>query len=191
MPRSLSDSPRNIRRRQLYAANPEPVLSKNRERWAADPEAKQAANRRAYVKKREERIAKQKEYAEQRKEEIRSYQRAYRAEHREEHKARAKADYAANRERYIAHARNREISERAAGRYTAEEVSEIFQMQKGKCAYCRADLKRVRRNIDHIMPIKLGGENTRKNLQLLCKPCNARKSAKHPISFAQELGLLL
>ncbi len=157
----------------------------------ANPEAVRANNEAHYAANREERLAKQKEYTEQNKDAVLTYQRAYRAAHCEEHRARARANYLANRERYIAHARNREISERASGRYTAAEISEIFQKQKGKCAYCRADLKKVRRNIDHIMPIKLGGENTRKNLQLLCKPCNARKSAKHPIAFAQELGLLL
>jgi 5-methylcytosine-specific restriction endonuclease McrA len=41
------------------------------------------------------------------------------------------------------------------------------------------------------MPLKAGGTNDILNIQLLCKPCNLSKGAKHPIDFMQQRGFLL
>jgi len=78
----------------------------------------------------------------------------------------------------------------AAGKFKKSDIVEIMRLQKGKCAYCRIGLKE-KRDIDHIVPLSKGGTNERKNLQLLCRPCNQRKHARDPIAFAQHLGLLI
>lgn len=75
------------------------------------------------------------------------------------------------------------------GNFTKEDVSLLYDGQKGKCVYCKSPLEKY--HIDHIMPIKLGGDNSKRNIQLLCVSCNCRKNAKHPIKFAQENGMLL
>jgi 5-methylcytosine-specific restriction endonuclease McrA len=49
----------------------------------------------------------------------------------------------------------------------------------------------VTRHVDHILPLALGGDNRRKNIQLLCPTCNLSKGAHHPIDHAQRNGLLL
>lgn len=46
-------------------------------------------------------------------------------------------------------------------------------------------------HVDHIKALRRGGTNDRRNLQMLCQPCNNRKHAKDPIDYAQSLGLLL
>ncbi len=97
----------------------------------------------------------------------------------------------ANLERLAAIARNRRARARAGGKHTAQEVAEIFHLQKGKCAYCRVDLNGRKRHVDHIQPLARGGANDRTNLQILCIQCNKTKSAKDPIVFAQSLGMLL
>ncbi len=79
----------------------------------------------------------------------------------------------------------------AGGTHTATDLAEIFAAQGGRCAYCRADLKRKNKHVDHIVPLAKGGSNGRQNLQYLCAPCNQTKSARDPIDFAQSLGLLL
>lgn len=77
------------------------------------------------------------------------------------------------------------------GRHTAADIQEIWRLQRGRCAYCPSKLDRVRMQVDHIVPIKRGGSNWRRNLQLLCAPCNQTKNARDPIEFAQSLGRLL
>ena len=83
-------------------------------------------------------------------------------------------------------ARLREIG----GKHTAEDIARIVAAQKGKCANCRSRLSRGMQ-VDHIVPLVLGGSNDATNLQALCPTCNRRKSGKHPLEFAREQGLLL
>jgi 5-methylcytosine-specific restriction endonuclease McrA len=179
------------RKKAQYAEDPTKTLARNKAWRDAHPDTIKELNRASYLIKREERIAKQKAYAEKRREEVLAYGRAYRVANQERLKEHARKNYVKNRDRYIAYARNREINVRASGKYSAQDIAEITEMQRGKCAYCRVDLNKVKREVDHIMPIKLGGNNTRDNLQVLCKPCNTKKKAKHPVDFARELGLLL
>lgn len=78
----------------------------------------------------------------------------------------------------------------SGGRFTAGEIDRLRESQRGKCAYCRADLRNGFHR-DHIQPISLGGSSSIDNIQLLCPACNQRKGAKDPIEFAQQVGLLL
>ncbi len=77
-------------------------------------------------------------------------------------------------------------------RHTSEDIEVLLKLQKRKCAHlwCRVSLNSGY-HVDHITPLKLNGSNGRKNLQLLCVPCNLSKSSKHPIEFAQQNGCLL
>lgn len=77
------------------------------------------------------------------------------------------------------------------GTHTAADLSEILAAQGHRCAYCRANLKRVKKHVDHIKPLALGGSNGRGNLQYLCAPCNQSKSAKDPVDYAKSIGLLI
>ena len=78
----------------------------------------------------------------------------------------------------------------AEGKYTAADISALFARQRGRCAYCKASLKRGY-HIDHIVPVVLGGSNWPANLQLACMQCNCSKGGKDPIVFAQQRGMLL
>lgn len=79
-----------------------------------------------------------------------------------------------------------------SGKHTANDILDLLAMQGKKCAhsFCRASIKGGY-HVDHIMPLARGGSNDRKNLQLLCAPCNHRKHAKHPVDFALENGMLV
>lgn len=81
---------------------------------------------------------------------------------------------------------------KAPGKHGVADIRFLMEKQSGKCAHswCRRPLK-PRYHVDHVIPIKLGGHNDRKNLQLLCIPCNTSKKATHPVEFAQQHGLLL
>lgn len=80
---------------------------------------------------------------------------------------------------------------KAPGSHTAADIAAIATAQRHRCAYCPATIKPKTWEVDHITPIAKGGGNGPSNLQLLCRPCNRSKSAKDPLVFAREKGLLL
>ena len=148
---------------------------------------------------------------------VRARDRAWRAANLDEHRSRDKAYYHANiAKRLASQAKWREANRdylkakyretffrwriyqatrrgrirAAGGAHTAEQIADLLIRQKGKCPWCRATLK-LGFHIDHHMPIAMGGTNDISNIRLLCEPCNRRKSAKHPVSWAQSLGMLL
>lgn len=58
----------------------------------------------------------------------------------------------------------------------------VFFRDQGRCVYCGVDLSGLLSTLspshfDHIVPLAHGGLNDVTNLQLLCKPCNLKKSA--------------
>ncbi len=79
----------------------------------------------------------------------------------------------------------------SGGAHTAQDILEIFDLQKGRCAYCRTKLTIRTKEVDHIIPVSKGGSDARWNLQILCERCNLRKWSKDPIEFAREQGKLL
>ena len=79
---------------------------------------------------------------------------------------------------------------RAIGRLPRGTISRLLELQKEMCAICKASLKDGYHK-DHITPLALGGKHERLNIQLLCPPCNLRKSSRNPITFAQLEGRLL
>jgi 5-methylcytosine-specific restriction endonuclease McrA len=86
---------------------------------------------------------------------------------------------------------NRDASKRANGGKLSQGLSaKLFILQKGKCPCCSKPLGDDY-HLDHIIPIKLGGENIDSNIQLLRATCNMQKNAKHPIDFMQQRGFLL
>jgi 5-methylcytosine-specific restriction endonuclease McrA len=96
-----------------------------------------------------------------------------------------------NKEMAAAHGRRKRAKKLAAeGNHTPNDIFRIAHAQRNRCAYCR---KTIRSNyhIDHINPLSAGGSNFANNLQLLCAPCNMKKSSKHPLDFARSLGLLI
>lgn len=49
----------------------------------------------------------------------------------------------------------------------------ILLRGKYRCAYCKS-IKNL--EIDHIIPLSRGGKEDEDNMQVLCKPCNRKKS---------------
>ena len=68
------------------------------------------------------------------------------------------------------------------GSFTAADIEAIFKHQAGACAACGS---RDRLEIDHRLPIRLGGSSDPSNLQLLCLPCNRSKGSKHPDDWSR------
>lgn len=60
----------------------------------------------------------------------------------------------------------------------------IFYRDKGRCSICGCDLSSAfttikETNYDHIIPLRLGGNNDPTNWQLTCETCNKRKGARN------------
>lgn len=96
----------------------------------------------------------------------------------------------ARAERAAAHQARRARKRGAGGSFTAAQVQALFAKQRGCCAWCGASLK-AGYHRDPRVPLALGGSNEITNIELLCGPCNLRKSSKDPIAWAAENGRLL
>ena len=58
----------------------------------------------------------------------------------------------------------------------------LFLKRKGTCASCSQKVDTGKAwDIDHVIPLALGGTNEPKNLQILCKPCHRSKTTKADI----------
>lgn len=82
---------------------------------------------------------------------------------------------AANPEETTRKKRLQHLKRRAAGVIAIVDVDRL--MASPACASCGSTEKP---EIDHILPIALGGTSEPGNLQILCAPCNRSKGAKHP-----------
>lgn len=76
------------------------------------------------------------------------------------------------------------------GRLPYGTIPAIGNAQRWRCAICRTEIRKGY-HVDHIMPIARGGKHEKSNIQLLCPPCNLRKSDRDPIAHMQSLGRLL
>jgi 5-methylcytosine-specific restriction endonuclease McrA len=105
--------------------------------------------------------------------EVRAKSKAYRLEHPEEYK-----EY---------NLQYRHALRAGGGRMSKGYSKRLMIEQNGMCNACKCDLSISGHELDHIVPISKGGPHCDANVQLLCPPCNRRKSAK---SFEDFLNLL-
>jgi 5-methylcytosine-specific restriction endonuclease McrA len=148
--------------RRYAEKHPGYALEKGRKQYAKDPEQSRIRQRERRQRDVEAHNARHREYLARHPEKTPEYYRRYRAR---------KAN--------------------ASGSHTAADIAALERMQRHCCAYCRADLRKVGRSIDHIIPLSRGGSDAPANLQLLCRSCNSSKHARHPIEFARSRGMLL
>lgn len=73
------------------------------------------------------------------------------------------------------HLNHEEIVKERRERIPEEVRRSVWFRDEGKCVRCGSDKDL---EFDHIIPVSKGGSNTEKNVQLLCKECNRKKSDK-------------
>ena len=88
-------------------------------------------------------------------------------------------------------AQNRRARKRSSvGKLSNGLTQRLLKLQRGKCACCGGNITEENQ-LDHVVPLALGGPNEDWNMQLLCPLCNQQKHVKHPIDFMQSKGFLL
>lgn len=97
----------------------------------------------------------------------------------------------ANSDRHCAHQHARRARKKLSGGVLSFDlVPSLLILQRGLCACCGKKLAK-KYEIDHIIPISKGGDNTDKNIQILTPRCNRQKGSADPIQFMQRRGRLL
>lgn len=151
----------NLDKRNKYKENPEPIKEKSRE-WAANNKDTNTARARNW-----------------------------RLNNLEKSRQNSKDWQKNNPEARKAITQTRRARKYGQGEsFKKEDIINLEILQKDKCVYCNKTLN-GQYHIDHIMPLKLGGNNSKDNIQLLCQPCNNRKSSKHPDAFLKEFKINL
>lgn len=70
---------------------------------------------------------------------------------------------------------------------TIEDWRKLLMVFDRKCAFCGGKPKLF--DLDHVIPINLGGFNVVGNIVPICRPCNSQKSRYDPFKFAKESGV--
>ena len=180
--------------RRWRAANPEKLAvlqARAMARRKADPEKRKRDDAKWRAKNVEKTRASQAKYAAANRDKVKAATRRWMERNVEKMQAARLRWEANNPERKAVHRENRRARERdAIGQMSTDIVQKLMLAQKGKCPVCRCALGN-RYDIDHKMPLILGGTNDDSNIQLLCRTCNRSKGKKHPDVFMRERGFLL
>lgn len=133
-----------------------------------------------YRKYRESNLRNKREYYQKNKERIKEYQAKYRAENPEKR-------YQTDRKYRQTHRDECNIKSRARAAKVKGKIikEEITNWDTGLCGICDKLLGDTY-EIDHIIPLKHGGEHKAENLQLAHKRCNRVKKDK--IGFTLKQG---
>lgn len=185
----------NACRRSDYK-NKKEYFSKLKKEWRSNPhnKAKELAYSIEYKTKNKELIAER--VKERRRKNPEPFSQAfskYYYKNLEKMRERTRQDRIKNPDKHRSVARNRYALKKYGcnGRHYADEIKKLLLQQNYKCVNCKCCLKTNVYNADHIMPLALGGENTIRNIQMLCKRCNQKKNKKHPIDWALQNGRLV
>lgn len=170
----------NEQRRQRRAEDPA-----YRERDAANakrsrdryPERVAARNERYYEANRDRLNAEEKARRDANIEAYRARERAYNERNREKRRAYNREYYAKYPEKFDTYRATRRQRLEAVEKEDIKRL-EIFERDGGQCRLCGITLTPDTFELDHIVPLKLGGPHIWSNVQVLCGPCNRRKSAK-------------
>lgn len=158
------------------AKNRPRLLAKDAEYRRTNAERLSEGKKNCYRRKRDEYLERGAEYRRKNADDIRARRQAQKAENPEKFRAWDRVKRAKRRD--------------TTGRHTANDVADIKRRQKHRCGYCRVRLG-AKYHVDHIVALSRGGSNDRRNLQILCQPCNQAKHAHDPIDFARKQGMLL
>jgi len=147
---------------------------------AANLEKVKAGQRDHYARNRDRVIEKVKAYAFENKDRVKAAKAKRYDQTREARQAKIKEWQTKNPEKHRESVRAATLNRvarkaKAPGKYTVKDIRRLYDEQNGKCPACDVSLLDGY-HVDHVVPLSKGGDNWPTNLQLLCPPCNLRKS---------------
>ena len=182
----------SAQKRRAYWQEPEVRREKARQYGRENAERARERTRLWYWSNKERALENRKKYQRENAPELAAKKRAYRLNNLEKVRESSRRFYAENKERLRPGRKAAKAMRRSAdGVVHQDDVVWLLEMQRWKCAVCAQSIKKGGYHLDHIMPLARGGTNHRENLQVLCPACNLSKSAKHPVDFMQQRGMLL
>ena len=169
----------NARNRERRKANPGPIRAAENRQWHKHKDRYNAAKRNISDEERARRNARRRADRAARPDFYRQQERRHRERDPERKREMARAYYAAHPEKWQKARRARE-ARKAGVEYQPYTRTEIFERDGGVCRGCGRELVNEPGGfqLDHIVPISLGGPDIPANLQLMCAPCNRGKWAK-------------
>ena len=81
------------------------------------------------------------------------------------------------------------VSATPRARVSANRRRILIAAQHGLCATCREPLPAKCAEVDHIVPLELGGRHDEENFQVLCIPCHKTKTKSDVRSIAKARRL--
>lgn len=180
----MSDTRKEYYRR-YYQENKDKYHARNK-KWQQDNPTKSKEYRDRYVRENiEKEKARQKKYKDENRERINQKAKEYRANNAAKVKESNRRSKAKNPETILrAYAKRKLLV--SDFELPKGSIQKMMAAQKGLCNACGADI-RVRRHLDHIVPLVKGGTHDLSNLQLLCVSCNCSKGAKDNVDFLLSL----
>lgn len=136
------------------------------------------------------------EYSKKNRNKINDRFRTYRKNNKEKLKLRNSEYYNSNKEKiktivrtwtrnnkdkvneYSRNYRSRRYS-KESGYISSKEWSDLKRKYNFHCLSCKRKEPIIKLELDHVLPLSLGGKNIIENAQPLCKSCNCKKGAKH------------
>lgn len=170
---------------RYYSAHREEIRRKEAERYAANPKPAKARSARRYVDKRSEHIAYTREWQRKNKQKVAIRNAKWKKANPDKVREAARRRYAENPAKDIAKVQQRHALARTA---KTERVSihDIIVRDGNRCYICgvKTDPKApysspFKANLEHVVPLSLGGTHTIDNLKCACRRCNTLKGAKH------------
>lgn len=167
-------------------SHPEEQRAAERAWKEAHPVERREEARRLYWRDPEKCRQRRIEYGAQNREAERERNRAYYQSHVEMERARRQKWQQEHPEENAAKSRKaRAARAGAAGSHSAQDISEIYEAQGGRCYYCGSELN-GKYHVDHMVPLFRGGSNNPDNLRCACPSCNCSKGTKTHWEFCPE-----
>jgi 5-methylcytosine-specific restriction endonuclease McrA len=166
---------------------------KQKREWAAKNSEKIKPYRKAYDERNKDRLrGRLNAWRSQNPDKAKEQGRRYRANNPDSARAKYHRWAAKNRDliKILAHKRRARLLQ-AEGSHTPADLRALLKAQNHRCAYCAADLHKVKKHLDHRTPLSRGGSNDKSNLIFACMPCNLSKGARDEIEYGQQMGRLL